>query len=175
MLSTHYTMPHSAPLLTYLACALFIFTPRSHASLGFWWLHSLPNALPFFLVIPITVPFKEHRSGVRQCSNGNVTAGGRRSLTVPGDEGWLQRALSARPCSTVLQSSGARAETSFSRKPFLIAPVQIAAPLPHSTTTVWLPSAFLVSLPGMVDYFTCVYLVVQVDCLHPKDRKLVSH
>lgn len=170
----HYKMSPSAPLLTYSACALFIFTPRSHVSLGFWWLHSPPNALPFFLVIPLTVPFKEHRSGVRQCSNGSVTAGGRRTLTVPGDEGWSQQALSAHRCSTVLQHSGARAETSFSRKPLLIAPIQIDAPFPRSTTTVCLPSAFLVSLPRMVDYFICVCPVVQIDCLHPKDRKLVS-
>ena len=78
--------------------------------------------MPSLSSYPINVPFKKHRSGVRQCSNGNVTAGGRRTLTVPGDEGWLQQALSARPCSTVLQSSGARAETSFSRKPFSLLP-----------------------------------------------------
>ena len=129
--------------------------------------------MPSLSSYPINVPFKKHRSGVRQCSNGNVTAGGRRTLTVPGDEGWLQQAecMPLLHCPPVLRS---QSWDQLLQEAFLIAPVQIAAPLPQSTTTVCLPSAFLVSLSGMVDYFTCVCLVDQIDCLHPKNRKLVS-
>ena len=53
MLSTHDRAPHSTPPLTYLARALFIFTLRSHVSLGFWWLDSLHQCPPFLSGYPI--------------------------------------------------------------------------------------------------------------------------
>lgn len=70
--------PRSAP--TCLACVLLTRTPRSRAYLGF--ARSIPRLIvrPSILVIPLRVPFKEHRFRVRHCSDGNVTAGSGRML-----------------------------------------------------------------------------------------------